>query len=80
MLPLLPALAIFQTVKNLHKSNLNDEELIILECFLLLMEKEGLLSSDSGSIIKKDIESLVRNSANPEIFSSLTARIGSSNT
>jgi type I restriction enzyme M protein len=45
MIPLLPVFAIFQTVRNLYKSNLSDEEETLLECLLLLMEKEGLLSS-----------------------------------
>lgn len=67
MIPFLPAIAIFYTVRNLYKSNLSEEEICILECFLLLMEKQGLLSSN-GSIFKEDIESLVRNSANPEII------------
>ena len=68
MLPLLPAIAIFQTVRNLYKSNLNEEELFILECFLLLMEKEGLVSSYNGRSFKNDIGRQIKNSSNPQLI------------
>lgn len=69
MLPLLlPVYTIFQTVRNLYKSNLSEEELVVLECFLMLVEKEGLLSSYNGNSLKQDIKKLIRHSSNPELI------------
>src|SRR5690606_36673297 len=68
MLPLLTVLVIFPTVRNQSKSNLNEEERVVLECFLMLMEKEGLLSSYNRNSLKQDIKKLIRNSSNPDLI------------
>lgn len=69
MIPLIPiALTAFQAVRILNKSNLNEKELVVLECFLLLMEKEGLLSSGKSNVQGNGIEGLVQNSENSELI------------
>ncbi|MBZ9631243.1 N-6 DNA methylase [Salegentibacter sp. LM13S] len=67
MIPLLATIALFQTVRNLYKSNLSDQEVTLLECFLLLMEKEELLNSLS-KVGNSDAKRIIYKSSNIELI------------